>query len=442
MQAQKQLQWRHEGRRKRSISTMAGHVGANWGGQRSSKKGPTNIMRHHLHSIARQRRLSSTREPFPLIRRRTSSASAVSLPKHSQRSRAMQSKEGGVVLSVDEVPYQARQELKECPSIRWVDMEPISLRVRLRLSRYLFYSSNYALTTSRLSEHEYHRTTTPCVAMSTTQCLPIAKFARRSASPSPEPSIQLPSLLTLMNDNSRNSPAGKDDASRRSPTGNAKRKDLRKQVLLRQFHSDIHKQEHEEHPSLPMCIPTLAVKVQSGNGNESKSSSQPKSRRRRYYSPTRHYDYLSAIVHPRTTATTHNRAQRVRSRAASPSKPVAPAAAVTVLTEPRASQIIQARISHITDRLERVYLAAWTLREAAAKNEPASKLKVDRDDPKKYFKHEYHALGDFARRHVPGWEAELETLLEALGKPGWDKEGWRGRFSAVMDSIQVVIEAM
>ncbi|KAJ7706873.1 hypothetical protein B0H17DRAFT_571532 [Mycena rosella] len=102
-------------------------------------------------------------------------------------------------------------------------------------------------------------------------------------------------------------------------------------------------------------------------------------------------------------------------------------------------QLIQRRIDEIKRCMRSVHLNAWLLRQAAALRRcPDS----HRADPKAYFTHKRQYLVRYRNRYVPAWETELETLLGALKAPPWDKIHWRNNLSLVLDSVQVVIEAM
>ncbi|KAF7337849.1 hypothetical protein MVEN_02007800 [Mycena venus] len=106
---------------------------------------------------------------------------------------------------------------------------------------------------------------------------------------------------------------------------------------------------------------------------------------------------------------------------------------------PGAQGVIQNRIDEIKRCMRNVHLNAWFLRHAAAlRCCPASYS----GDPKTYFVRKLQYLLRYRDHHVLDWETELQTLLGALRAPPWNKKYWRDCLSLVLDSIQVVIEAM
>ncbi|KAF7295679.1 hypothetical protein MIND_01108200 [Mycena indigotica] len=234
-------------------------------------------------------------------------------------------------------------------------------------------------------------------------CLPIAKSTRlfttaassRGHSPPPMAPIAIPVLATP------------------KPVTKSRPKDLRKEVLLKQFYYDLEKQGHGDSFESTMVLPTVSLRV---------TSSRHVKRRRAH--PDKHCDYLTAH------AARHE-------AVASPEQEHA--LSVTV-PEARAERIIHARIDQLKDRLRRVYSAACSLQQAAL----VRRLPPNRawQDSRTYFTNEYHALSDFAVARVPGWEAELETLLDAVGLPAWDRDGWRAKMCLVMNSIQVIVAVM
>ncbi|KAJ6501904.1 hypothetical protein C8R45DRAFT_604762 [Mycena sanguinolenta] len=122
---------------------------------------------------------------------------------------------------------------------------------------------------------------------------------------------------------------------------------------------------------------------------------------------------------------------------ARPTSPPAPRRVRTHL--PAAELVIKNRIDELKRCMRSIHVNAWCLRHAAISRRCPVSYSAN---PKAYFAHKLRYILWYKNRHVLGWETELQTLLDAVRAPLWDKKYWHNSLSLVLDSIHVVIEGM